>query len=122
MFEGRAEEAMTLYVSLFPDGRVLDVVRRDAQGSTAIGTIVRAKFEIAGQTIFCSDSAVKHAFTFTPSCSLFAGFDSEGELDRMFAALSQDGAILMEPANYGFSRKFAWINDRFGVSWQLNLP
>jgi predicted 3-demethylubiquinone-9 3-methyltransferase (glyoxalase superfamily) len=35
--------------------------------------------------------------------------------------MSESGAVLMPPDNYGFSRKFAWLNDRYGVSWQLNL-
>ncbi len=45
----------------------------------------------------------------------------EAELYRAFVALSAGGGVLMPPGNYGFSRKFAWLNDRFGVSWQLNL-
>jgi predicted 3-demethylubiquinone-9 3-methyltransferase (glyoxalase superfamily) len=43
------------------------------------------------------------------------------ELGRLFAALSERGGVLMPRGNYGFSREFAWVNDRFGVSWQLNL-
>jgi len=45
----------------------------------------------------------------------------EAQLDKLFAALSAGGKVLMPPNNYGFSRKFAWCNDRFGVSWQINL-
>jgi predicted 3-demethylubiquinone-9 3-methyltransferase (glyoxalase superfamily) len=65
---------------------------------------------------------VKHAFTFTPAFSFFVDCESEEELKRLYAALSADGATLMPLGNYGFSRQFAWVNDRFGVSWQLNLP
>ena len=46
----------------------------------------------------------------------------EAEIDRLAAALAEGGGILMPLGNYGFSRKFAWVNDRFGVSWQVNLP
>lgn len=122
MFQGQAEEAMQLYVSLFPDGRILEVVRRPPAGGQAVGTVIRAKFAIGGQTILCHDSDVQHAFTFTPSSSLFVDFDSENELVRVLDALRAGGVLLMELDNYGFSRKFAWLNDRFGVSWQLNLP
>jgi predicted 3-demethylubiquinone-9 3-methyltransferase (glyoxalase superfamily) len=122
MFQGNAEEAMQHYVSLFPDGRVLELLRRPAVGSQAVGTIMLARFTIGGQTILCSDSDVQHAFTFTPSSSLFVDFESEQELLRVLEALSAGGVLLMELDNYGFSRKFAWLNDRFGVSWQLNLP
>ena len=68
----------------------------------------------------CIDSPIKHAFTFTPSFSLFVECESEAELDAAFARLSDGGSVLMPPGNYGFSTKFAWVNDRFGVSWQLN--
>ena len=122
MFQGRAEEAVQRYLSLFPDGQILELVRRPLMGDQALGSILLAKFTIGGQTILCSDSDVQHAFTFTPSSSLFVDFDSESELARVLDALSVGGVLLMELANYGFSRKFAWLNDEFGVSWQLNLP
>ena len=64
----------------------------------------------------------KHAFTFTPSFSLFVDFTSADTLDAAFGNLSEYGTILMPLDNYGFSRRFGWCNDRFGVSWQLNLP
>ncbi|TIO83900.1 MAG: VOC family protein, partial [Mesorhizobium sp.] len=47
---------------------------------------------------------------------------SEHELDRIVGVLAEDGALLMPTDDYGFSRRFAWLNDRFGVSWQINLP
>jgi predicted 3-demethylubiquinone-9 3-methyltransferase (glyoxalase superfamily) len=122
MFQGRAEEAMQLYLSLFSDGRILELVRRPPTGGQAVGSVLLAKFAIGGQTILCSVSDVQHAFTFTPSSSLFVDFDSENELQRVLEELSVGGMLLMELADYGFSRKFAWLNDRFGVSWQLNLP
>jgi predicted 3-demethylubiquinone-9 3-methyltransferase (glyoxalase superfamily) len=122
MFEGRAEEAMQRYLSLFPDGRILELVRRPPTSGQSVGSVMLAKFSIGGQTILCSDSDVHHAFTFTPSSSLFVEFQAESELVRVLDALSVGGTLLMELANYGFSRKFAWLNDEFGVSWQLNLP
>lgn len=68
-----------------------------------------------------TDSWVKHAFSFTPAVSLFVECESESEIDRLNAALGEGGSSLMPIDNYGFSRRFAWVNDRFGVSWQLNL-
>lgn len=117
-----AEAAMNLYVSLFDDGEVLDVERWTKDGPGAEGSVKLARFRAAGQTVLCSDSPVKHAFDFTPSASFFVDCGSEAEQDRLFAALSQDGAVLMPLDDYGFSRRFAWVNDRFGVSWQINLP
>jgi predicted 3-demethylubiquinone-9 3-methyltransferase (glyoxalase superfamily) len=69
----------------------------------------------------CSDSPVKHGFSFTPSSSTFVDFDSAAELERVFGLLSEGGQVLTPLANYGFSERFGWLNDRFGVSWQLNL-
>ena len=53
--------------------------------------------------------------------SLYAECESEAEFDSVFGLLSEKGTVLMPSADYGFSRKFGWVNDRFGVSWQLNL-
>jgi predicted 3-demethylubiquinone-9 3-methyltransferase (glyoxalase superfamily) len=121
MFEGRAEEAMNFYVSLFDDGQVLDIMRYDAAGPGAEGSVVKASFTLAGQTIMCIDSPAKHQFTFTPAMSLFVECESREQLESLVAALSEGGAFLMPPNNYGFSQRFAWLNDRFGVSWQINL-
>ena len=82
---------------------------------------MRARFTVGGQEIRCNDSSVKHAFTFTPSFSLFIECESEADFDRIVQGLTEGGQTLMAAGNYGFSRKFAWVNDRFGVSWQINL-
>ncbi|MGE0282220.1 MAG: VOC family protein [Rhizobiaceae bacterium] len=123
MFQkGDAEAAMTLYISLFDDGEIIDTVRWQTGEPGKEGSIKLAKFRAAGQTVFVSDSPVKHAFEFTPSSSFFVDCGSKEELERLFAALGDGGAILMPPDNYGFSQRFGWVNDRFGVSWQINLP
>jgi predicted 3-demethylubiquinone-9 3-methyltransferase (glyoxalase superfamily) len=122
MFEGKAEEAMRLYVSLFPGGEITHITRYGPGGPGPEGSVMVATFTIAGQAVMCSDSFVKHDFTFTPASSLFVDCSSEEELRRLVAALSDGGKTLMPLGNYGFSRQFAWVNDRYGVSWQLNLP
>lgn len=118
MFEGQGEAAVKLYVSLFPNSRLV-AAQTHGEGANA-STLYR--FELNGVEYRALDSAMKHAFTFTPSMSLFVDLDSEAELDRAYAALADGGKPLMPLGSYGFSRKFGWINDRFGVSWQLNLP
>ncbi|MFT3765214.1 MAG: VOC family protein [Minicystis sp.] len=122
MFEGKAEEAMRFYVSLIPGSEIVDVVRYAAGGPAPEGSVMKATFSVAGQTVMCSDSFVKHGFTFTPSFSFFVDCESEDEVARLAAALSEGGATLMPLGDYGFSRKFAWVSDRYGVSWQINLP
>jgi uncharacterized protein (TIGR02246 family) len=121
MFEGNAEEAMNLYISLFKGAQITSIKKYGPGEHGKEGTVMRAEFTLAGHRLACIDSPIKHAFTFTPSVSLFVECVDEAELDRAFATLSAGGAVLMPPDNYGFSSKFAWINDRFGMSWQLNL-
>jgi predicted 3-demethylubiquinone-9 3-methyltransferase (glyoxalase superfamily) len=121
MFTGQAEEAMTLYTSLFDDGRIADLTRHGAEGPGAPGTVQRARFTLAGQDFLCTDSLPVHEFSFTPSFSIWIETESADELERIFAALADGGTQLMPLDNYGFSRRFGWLNDRYGVSWQLNL-
>ncbi len=84
--------------------------------------VQQATSSIAGQSFRCSDSPPVHDFTSTPSFSVFVAVSSEDELDRLFARLSEGGAVLMPPDDNGFSRRSGWVKDRLGVSWQLNLP
>jgi len=121
MFEGRCEEAISFYVALFPDTAVTDIRRYGPEGPGAEGSVVQAAFTIAGQTFMAIDSPVKHDFAFTPSMSLFVDCADEAEIDALFAGLSKGGKVLMPLAAYPFSRRFGWLSDRFGVSWQLNL-
>jgi predicted 3-demethylubiquinone-9 3-methyltransferase (glyoxalase superfamily) len=120
MFEGKAEEALTLYVATVPNSRIVDIQRYGDSGPGTPGSVIKATASIGGLTVMFSDSFVKHAFTFTPSTSLFVACTSEAELDRLVDELGSGGEQFMPPGNYGFSRKFAWISDRFGVSWQIN--
>lgn len=121
MFEGNAEEAINFYVSSIPGSRVDDIVRYDSSGPGPEGTVMKATFSVGDQTVLCSDSFVKHGFTFTPSFSFWVDCESEEQVARLASTLSEGGSELMPLGNYGFSRQFAWVADRFGVSWQLNL-
>jgi len=122
MFEGNAEEAMNFYISLFADAEVVNITRYGAESAGTEGSVQHATFSLAGEQFMCIDSPAKHGFTFTPAISLFVQCETEAELDRIYAALADQGTELMPLGNYGFSTKFGWVNDRFGVSWQLNLP
>jgi predicted 3-demethylubiquinone-9 3-methyltransferase (glyoxalase superfamily) len=122
MFENQqAEPAMDLYRGLFPNAVVSDIQRYGADGPGPEGSIIRASLVLAGQTVVFSDSFVGHAFTFTPSISLFLELDDEARFETVSTALAEGGQLLMPPGDYGFSRRFVWLNDRFGVSWQINL-
>ncbi|ANU21047.1 hypothetical protein BBI15_13055 [Planococcus plakortidis] len=113
LFQGQAEEAMKLYTSIFDNSQIDSVTHRDD------GKVEQASFTLAGTEYMCIDSPIPHEFTFTPAVSLFVQVDDEEQFDRVYNALSEGGKALMEPGDYGFSRKFGWCNDRFGVSWQV---
>jgi predicted 3-demethylubiquinone-9 3-methyltransferase (glyoxalase superfamily) len=116
-----AEPAMEFYISLFENSRILDIQRWGKDGPGKEGTIMHATFELNGQKFMCSDSPPVHNWDFTPAVSNFVECKNEEELNRLFSKLSENGAVAMPLDNYGFSQKFGWVVDRFGVSWQLNL-
>ena len=121
MFSGKAEEAMNLYTSCFDKSEIITITRYGANEDGKEGTVLQATFSLHGQLFMCIDSYIEHAFTFTPAISLYVTCCTEDEIDRVFQKLSQDGKVLMPLTTYPFSEKFGWIEDRFGVSWQLTL-
>jgi predicted 3-demethylubiquinone-9 3-methyltransferase (glyoxalase superfamily) len=121
MFQGKAEEAIRFYVSMFPDADLLDIACYGPGEAGVEGSVKNARFSIGGQTVVCIDSPVKHDFSFTPAFSFFVECQSEDEIERLYSELGSAGAVFMPLGNHGFSRKFAWFSDRYGVSWQLNL-
>lgn len=120
--DGQAEKAMNYYTSLIEDSEITSIVRYGANEAGAEGTVMNATFSLKGQQFMCIDSNMKHEFSFTPSFSIFVTCDSEEEINHLYEKLIMDGHALMPLGDYGFSKKFGWLNDRFGVSWQLNLP
>lgn len=117
-----AEQAMNLYVSLFDDSKIIEVQRWEKGGTGKEGTIMQATFELNGQKFMCSDSPPIHHWDFTPAVSNFVECKNEAELNKLFEKLSENGEVAMPLDDYGFSQKFGWVIDQFGVSWQLNLP
>ena len=122
MFQGGvAQSALDLYFATFPDSGMIRIEHYGPGESGPPGTIKVAVFTICGREFMCSDSPVPHQFSFTPSSSTFVDFESVEEMERAFYALSDGGQVMMPLNNYGFSRRFGWLADRFGVSWQLNV-
>ncbi|TKH08783.1 VOC family protein [Bacillus wiedmannii] len=121
MFEGKAEEAMNFYTSLFDQSEIVSISRYDENGPGREGAVIHATFTLNGQEFMCIDSYVNHNFTFTPAMSLYVTCDTEEEIETAFNKLAQDGAVLMPLGAYPFSKKFGWLNDKYGVSWQLTL-
>lgn len=119
--ENNAEEAMNFYVDLFEDAKILKVNRYGKEGPAKTGSIQKAVFELNGKQFICSDSYIKHNWDFSPAISLFVACNSIDELKLYFEKLSENGKVFMPLDDYGFSQKFGWVEDQFGIAWQLNL-
>jgi predicted 3-demethylubiquinone-9 3-methyltransferase (glyoxalase superfamily) len=119
---GKAEEAVNWYCSIFDDSRVVTIDRYGPGEHEPEGTVRHAEFELGGYRMKAIESAMDHRFTFTPAISLWIDCSSRPELERLATALGERGNMLMPVGDYGFSELFCWVADRFGVTWQLNLP
>jgi predicted 3-demethylubiquinone-9 3-methyltransferase (glyoxalase superfamily) len=118
---GRCAEAVQFYVGLF-NGEIEAIDYHEPGGLEPAGTVRGVRFTINGQSHMAMDSGHPHAFHFTPAFSFFIDCDDAAEQKRFHDALLDGGEALMPLDNYGFSEAFAWVKDRYGVSWQLNLP
>lgn len=116
-----AEEAMNFYIGLFDNSEIVELNRWGKDGAGKEGTIMHATFRLNGKLFMCSDSPPIHEWDFTPAVSNYVECVDESQLERLFTKLSENGTVLMPLDNYGFSQKFGFLEDRFGVSWQLNL-
>jgi predicted 3-demethylubiquinone-9 3-methyltransferase (glyoxalase superfamily) len=110
--DGNARAAAEWYVSLVPGSSVDEVTGDDGPGQVI-------RITLAGQPVIVFESPARHDFGFTPAMSLFVTCDTAGEVDALFGALSDGGAVMMPLADYGFSPRFGWCADRYGVSWQV---
>jgi predicted 3-demethylubiquinone-9 3-methyltransferase (glyoxalase superfamily) len=118
MFMGDAKPAIDLYLDAFEGSHAPILTLRDD------GTVEHAELELGDHRlrIFDAPNPDDHAFTFTPAISLFVTCDDADEQQAIHDKLREGGGDMMPLGDYGFSQRFAWIADRFGVSWQLNLP
>jgi len=125
---GKAAEAMHFYTSLFPNSEIKNVTKYnkgEPGGTTEL--IKYGEFTLNGAGYKVSESNYTHHWSFTPAVSIFVDCSSESEIDTLFEALSSKGGLVMIPLdnyedeNYGFGKKFGWCQDRYGISWQLNL-
>lgn len=119
MFTGSAKQAMDLYVKVF-GGKIVNEQFYPDDHPTQAGQVLRAMFLLGEQTFTCIDSAPVHDFSFTPSMSIFIEMENPEALKLAFDALAEEGQVLMPLGSYGFSEKFVWFDDKYGVSWQLS--
>jgi Uncharacterized protein conserved in bacteria len=115
-FDKEAKEAAEFYVSLFDQSKLISsaVIENTPSGDAEI-----IYFELAGLQ-FSAISAGPY-FKFNPSVSLMVACNSVEEVNTKWEVLSQGGTELMELGEYPFSKRYGWIQDRYGLSWQLML-
>jgi predicted 3-demethylubiquinone-9 3-methyltransferase (glyoxalase superfamily) len=122
-FMDNAEEAAAFYTSLFPNSKITSATKYNAESAAASGqpenSAMSVFFELSGQTFMALNGGP--AYKHTPAVSLFVSCNDEKEIDSLFASLADGGFVLMELGEYPFAKKYAWVSDRFGVSWQLIL-
>jgi predicted 3-demethylubiquinone-9 3-methyltransferase (glyoxalase superfamily) len=118
-FNGNAEEAMNFYISIFKNSKALNVTRYLENGREPKGTVMTATFKIEGHTFYALNAGPE--FTFSPSNSFYVSCKTLPEIKRLWERLSEGGSVMMELDKYPFSERYGWLQDKFGVSWQLIL-
>ncbi len=116
-FDRQAREAAEFYVSLFPGSRLTSVTTLPG---TPSGDCDLVSFELAGQPFMAISAGPM--FKFNPSVSFHARCSTEEEVDGVWEKLSAGGKILMPLGSYPFSDRYGWLEDRYGLSWQVILP
>jgi predicted 3-demethylubiquinone-9 3-methyltransferase (glyoxalase superfamily) len=101
-FDGKAEEAMNLYVSLFKNARIVELHRAGDNGPVMSGT-----FEIDGAKYHAFNGGPM--FTFSPAISMFVNCETQAEVDALWEKLLEGGE----------AQRCGWLKDRFGLSWQI---
>ena len=121
-YDDAAEEAARLYTSLFEDASMETPSRYDAAAARVAGrpegSTMTVSFRLAGTRLMALNGGPR--FPFTPAISLFVSRDTADEVDRLYETLSDGGTVLMPLQEYPFSPRYAWVADRWGLSWQLS--
>jgi predicted 3-demethylubiquinone-9 3-methyltransferase (glyoxalase superfamily) len=106
-FDGKAEEAMNFYVSVFKNSKVERVTRYGEAGPGQKGTVMSATFQLDGQDFFALNGGPQ--FVFTPAISFFVNCETQQEVDELWEKLSEGGR----------KDRCGWLKDRYGLSWQI---
>ena len=121
-FDTQAREAAEFYVSVFPESRIDSAT---VLHDTPSGDCDVISFTLAGQPFMAISAGP--LFTFNPSISFFVNFDpakdpqARERLDIAWEKLAEGGQVLMELGEYPFATRYGWVQDRYGLSWQLIL-
>jgi predicted 3-demethylubiquinone-9 3-methyltransferase (glyoxalase superfamily) len=100
-FDGKAEEAMNFYISIFKNSKIVSL-SRSAEGRLTGGT-----FQLDGQEFLALNGGPQ--FTFSPAISFFVNCQTQQEVDELWDKLSEGGA----------KQRCGWLKDKYGLSWQI---
>jgi predicted 3-demethylubiquinone-9 3-methyltransferase (glyoxalase superfamily) len=106
-FDGKAEEAMNFYVSIFKNSKIGTVRRYGQEGPGPTGTVMSVEFQLDGQEFIALNGGP--LFTSSPAISFFVSCETQPEVDELWEKLSTGGQ----------KNKCGWLTDKFGVTWQI---
>ncbi|MGB6198657.1 MAG: VOC family protein [Candidatus Acidiferrales bacterium] len=106
-FDGKAEEAVNFYVSIFKNSKVAGITRYGDAGPGPKGSVMTATFELDGEKFVALNGGP--AYTFTPAISFVVNCETQEEVDDYWAKLSAGGKEV----------QCGWLQDKYGLSWQI---
>jgi len=106
-FDGKAEEAVSFYISVFKNSNILKIARYLEGSPGPQGAVMTVSFSLDGQEFVALNGGPQ--FKFTPAISLVVNCETQAEVDEFWEKLSQGGE----------QHQCGWIQDKFGVSWQI---
>ena len=106
-FDHQAEEAAAFYTSIFPNSKIVKVVRYGEAGPGPAGSVMTVEFQLDGQT-FVALNGGPH-FKFTEAISFVVNCQTQDEVDAYWEKLSAGGSEV----------QCGWLKDKFGLSWQI---
>lgn len=122
-YDDKAEEAVSFYTSIFRNSKKGNVSHYGEEGAKVSGRpkggVMTVTFEIEGQRFIALNGGP--LFSFTPAVSFFVGCASPEEINETWRKLSEGGTVLMDLDKYPFAEKYGWLQDKYGLSWQLIL-
>lgn len=122
-FDNNAEEAVSFYTSLFDNSAILSTTRYSKESAKASGmqsgTAMTVSFKLEGNNFTALNGGPY--FRLNQSTSFFVYCESDSKIEKIFNNLSYGGKVIFPLGKYDWSQKYAWVIDRFGLSWQLDV-
>ena len=113
-FDNNAGEAAKFYTSIFKNSKIKNLTKLH---NTPSGTVEIFTVELMGQEFTLISAGP--LFKFNPSVSFLVTCSTKEEVDALWKKLSQGGTVLIELGEYPFSEKYGWLQDKYGLSWQI---